>query len=425
MHRHRIIEAADTLQDALQAAQIRDVLRASRNAEKSEDATRTQKFLTAYSTFAQHYAEFGDDEKYLMSVLGLTPLVNVDFWSGLLDRDSSISQELISDLDVGVYNVVYVLPKFSDLLIRETDKDDLCIKLQDGIENEVQRLRVFISEPDNALTDTSIITNVIRAVEDLYEGVSSLFKKTYVPLAIGSIDSGSAKCFDFFGDVEAVGEVKLLLRDVWDRVKSASAEDLGYQIEVALMSTGFVSRVSDVQRGTSTPEEEGQRLTRLVSRSIEMLFRNGAYTDDMERVDDRRASEIVIPSASAAEYQTGELETEKKEVMIADIAEQISPEHIQTVAELPKTIPETIERIAGPGLTHARSAHSRSTDDMSRSLSELARNMSEIASQIEKPDTRQGPTQAGPLSGIAPYPPEMEANKADEAGRPFAATGND
>lgn len=427
MHRHRIIEATDKLRDALQAAQIRDVLRASRDAEKSEDVARTQKILTAYSTFAQHYANFGDDEKYLMSVLGLTPLVNVDFWSGLLDRDESVSHQLISDVDVGVYNVVYILPKFSDLLIRETDKENLCIKLMDGIESEVQRLRVYIGEPDGALIDTGIITNVIRAVEDMYEGVSSLYRKKFVPLAIGSIDSGSAKCFDFFGDTEVVREVGDLLGGVWERVKPASADELGYQIEVALVSTGFVARAGEAQRRKQVSEEECQRLTRLVSRSIEVLFRSGAYTEDMDRVEERRASELLVPGLSAIEHKSDGPKTEEKKLALRDTEGPIDPQHIQNVAEMPKTIPETIESVIASGSAFGRSRHQRTTEEMSRSLSELARNMSEIASQIERPDVRLRPpaTRTGPLRGIAPYPPEMEENETDEIGHPFAATGND
>lgn len=425
MHRDRIIEAADSLCDALQAGQIRDVLRASRNVEKGEDSSRTQKILMAYSTFAQHYADFGDDEKYLMSVFGLTPLVNVDFWSGLLDKDSNISQKLIADIDVGVYNVVYVLPKFSDLLVRETDKNDLHIKLQDGIESEVQRLRVFISEQDNALTDTSVITNVIRAVEDIYEGVSSLYKTSYVPLAIGSIDSGSAKCFDFFGAAEVVLDVKDLLGHVWDRVKTVNADDLGYQIEVALTSAGFVARVNDVQRSSSAPEAEGQRLTRLVARSIEVLLRNGAYTEDMDRGDDRRASKILTRNESPMEYKSDELGAKISNPMISDFEDHIETEHIQTVADMPKSIADNIAQNAGAPSGYGLSANPRSTEAMSQSLSELARNMSEIANQIEKPESRQKAELSGAVLDISPYPPAMEDNELDEFGRPLAATGND
>ena len=80
MRRDRIIKAVNTLKDALQAAQIRELLRAARNGQQAEGVNRTQKILLAYNVFMRHYQEFAEDEKDMMAFFGLTPLLDLAFW---------------------------------------------------------------------------------------------------------------------------------------------------------------------------------------------------------------------------------------------------------------------------------------------------------------------------------------------------------
>lgn len=305
MRRDRISEAIDQLREALIDSQIRDILRARRSSQKDEVNSITQKLLMAYSIFSQHHINFGEEEKYIMTLFGLNPLVNVNFWSGLLEDDHNISQKMLSDLEVGVYNVVYVMPKFKDLLVRQTDKTGFSIKLQDGLEREVHRLQLFIAEKSDSLTDTAVITNVIRAVEELYESFSYLHKSSYVALSLGGIDSGGAKSFDFFGSKEVITDMNETVSDIWHKVKYASKENMRYQIEVSLMATGFIPRITEAQRDNTITEEEGQRIIRVVSRSIETLFQNGAYTSEMDRVEESRASTILQRQTAVIEHDTG------------------------------------------------------------------------------------------------------------------------
>lgn len=319
MRRDRIIEAINRLREALIDSQVRDILRARRSSENAENANITQKLLMAYSIFSQHHINFGEEEKYIMTIFGLSPLVNVNFWSSLLDDDHSVSQKMLSDVEVGVYNVVYVMPKFKDLLLRHTDRTGFSIKLQDGLEREVHRLQIFIAERGDALTDTAVVTNVIRAVEEIYESFSYLHKNSYVALSIGGVDSGDSKSFDFFGTKEVIEDINEVMVDVWHKVKNSSKENMRYQIEVALMAAGFATRVTETQRAGGVTEEEGQRIIRAVSRGIESLFQNGAYTENMDRVEESRASAIL-------QRQTAVLELDKRAENIIS-TELVGPSH--------------------------------------------------------------------------------------------------
>ena len=141
MRRDRIIKAVNTLKDALQAAQIRELLRAARNGQQAEGVNRTQKILLAYNVFMRHYQEFAEDEKEMMTFFGLTPLLDIAFWSALIDGEQAVSRKLMADVDVGAYNVIFVMPKLRDLLTRENDRDQLIVADPAGSDQEIKRLR--------------------------------------------------------------------------------------------------------------------------------------------------------------------------------------------------------------------------------------------------------------------------------------------
>ncbi len=328
MRRDDIVKAVDTLRDALQAARVRELLRINRNGE-SEGVNRTQKVLLAYSVFTRHYQAFGEQEKELMAYFGLSPLLDINFWSGLLDGEQGVSRKVLADLDVGAYNVIYVMPRLRDLLIRETESDELTIADTSGSETRMRRLRILLAERPRALTDPQVLVGVIRSVEEIYEALSTLRRKDGTRLVIGAMDAGDAKSIDFFGAGAIIEEIQTLILDVWDRLKYSSQENYRYQIEVALMAAGFVGAVNESRAAEGISEEEGQRITRRVTKAIEALFKAGAYTPEMDEPREVRASEVLAPKREMLEYKaedrpsdpadeprTEELASEKIEPML-------------------------------------------------------------------------------------------------------------
>jgi len=288
------MQAVGTLREALISAQIRDVLRLGRGAKAEEEQeNRTQKILMAYSMFSQHHLNFGEEEKYLMSTFGLNPLMNVNFWSVILDNDQNVSPKILSDVDVGVYNIIYVMPKVKDILFRETDKNSVFVKLQGGVEQDVKRLRVLIGQTGQSLMKVHALSEVIHAIENIYENLANFLRVDHIALSVGSIDSGSAKCLDFFGTPEVITEYSELINSVWQRLKYASQDELSYQVEIALMSVGFTTRISEAQKNGRISEQDRGRITNAISKDIEVLFQNGAYTEDMDELEAVRASDIL------------------------------------------------------------------------------------------------------------------------------------
>jgi len=325
MRRERIIKAVNSLREALHAAQIRELLRVARTGQQADTVNRTQRILLAYNEFTRHYQQFGDEEKDLMTFFGLTPLLDISFWSGLIDGEQAVNRKLISDVDVGAYNVIFVMPKLRELLTRDTDKGELIIADSQGTEREIKRVRVLIAEKERSLTDPQIIINVIRSMDELYSSLSALHIDAGVNLAIGSIDSGSAKSFDFFGASNIMEDINALLINVWDRIKYAAEDNFRYQIEVAMMAAGFVNRIKDAQVQQMIGEEQAQRTTRIVAKSIETLFRSGAYTEEMDAPRDIRASQVLTPRTQLIEYKHEERAAEVKREELRPALEPVAP----------------------------------------------------------------------------------------------------
>lgn len=252
MRRERIIKAVNSLREALHAAQIRELLRVARTGQQADSVNRTQRILLAYNEFTRHYQQFGEEEKDLMTFFGLTPLLDLGFWSGLIDGEQAVNRKLISDVDVGAYNVIFVMPKLRELLTRETDKGELIITDSQGTERDVKRVRVLIAEKERSLTDPQIIINVIRSMDELYSSLSALHIDAGVNLSIGSINSGSAKSLDFFGASPIMEDINSLLINVWDRIKYAAEDNFRYQIEIAMMAAGFVR----ADQGRAVPADD-------------------------------------------------------------------------------------------------------------------------------------------------------------------------
>ena len=334
MRRERIIKAVNSLREALHAAQIRELLRVARTGQQADSVNRTQRILLAYNEFTRHYQQFGEEEKDLMTFFGLTPLLDLGFWSGLIDGEQAVNRKLISDVDVGAYNVIFVMPKLRELLTRETDKGELIITDSQGTEREIKRVRVLIAEKERSLTDPQIIINVIRSMDELYSSLSALHLDGGVNLAIGSIDSGSAKSLDFFGASNIMEDINSLLINVWDRIKYAAEDNFRYQIEVAMMAAGFVTRIKEAQGQQMIGEEQAQRTTRIVAKSIETLFRSGAYTEDMDAPRDIRASQVLTPRTQLIEFKHEERADVKREELRPALEPVLAPE---TAPSVPKT----------------------------------------------------------------------------------------
>ena len=76
-----------------------------------------------------------------------------------------------------------------------------------------------------------------------------------------------------------------------------------YQIELAMVAAGFLPRDKNGQAPGAGDDEQTQRTVRTVAKCIEMLFRAGAYTEEMDTPTDMRASRILGTKARSIQFK--------------------------------------------------------------------------------------------------------------------------
>ena len=190
----------------------------------------------------------------------------------------------------------------------------------------------------------------MRSLDEFYEGMSALRGGDNTGLSVGSIDSGSTKSFDFFGSAAIMDEISELLIAVWDRIKYSAEDNFRYQIEVAMMAAGFITRVKDAQSAGRINDDQGQRITRSVAKAIETLFRAGAFTEDMDQVREVRASQFLVPKTQLLEYRREEARVEFKSIEMRD---GLDGEKAEPLTRLQDKEPVTAEKLESAVVTTA------------------------------------------------------------------------
>ena len=148
-------------------------------------------------------------------------MLDIGFWSGLIDGEQAVNRKLLSDVDVGAYNVIFVMPKLRELLTRETDKNELIIADSQGTDREIKRVRLLAGREGAVADRPQIIVNVIRSMDELLFSLSACMSTPASTSQSARSNSGSAKSFDFFGASNIMEDIGSLLINVWDRIKYA------------------------------------------------------------------------------------------------------------------------------------------------------------------------------------------------------------
>jgi hypothetical protein len=181
---------------------------------------------------------------------------------------------------------------------------------------------------------------------------ASIYGANGVNLAIGSLDSGGGKAFDFFGAVHVMEALDELFVDIWNRVKHGAEDNIRYRIETAFIGSFFAAKVKEAQASKLVSDDQAQRLTRLAIKAVETLFRNGAYTENMDEVRHVRASEILAPKAQLLEYKD-EPHAENRREEIRETPKEILREtpREKTRELLREIAPEPISAYSAPSMS--------------------------------------------------------------------------
>ena len=114
---------------------------------------------------------------------------------------------------------------------------------------------------------------------------------------------------------------------IWDWVKYSPEDNFATRSNSRWWPPGLLMRVKQAQAIVN--EEDAQRATRIVAKSIEMLFRCGGYTEAMDAARETRASRILSPKGRTLEIKEkgAEIEVEFDEARSSCEHSTVPPGH--------------------------------------------------------------------------------------------------
>jgi hypothetical protein len=280
MRRDQLIHAINNLVGALKAAKVHEtVLAATRAAGTKENLSRAELFRS-YAHFMTAYADFGEDERYLLSIFGLEPIVTPEFWEKL-SRDQGSSGLTIRR---GLSFSIDFLPTIAGMIERESDRTN--VTFQDPSDPsqtvETERIRFYVRDPGVPTLTLKHFSTILKSIEDLHSSIETIENLKHSDLVVASLDSGSDKEFDLLGIASAVKKLSETLLEVWNRIQSAKAVKAKVNYGAACEGIAVLVKLHAAEKNNAIPKEQAESIRRTITSSIAELFENGVYTDAME-----------------------------------------------------------------------------------------------------------------------------------------------
>lgn len=166
------------------------------------------------------------------------------------------------------------VPKILHLLARESD--NICTKMESGIESECVRLNVIVIEDTNISTPSRLLL-MLEAVQGLYEAAAAISGQSSRDICVLSCDSGSDKSFDFIGLAKVMQCVKEIILSFWDKVVYFREDKTGKQLELIANSLPILERITVMKDDGMLEPERAELLRRQVVQSV-MKFADAGVT---------------------------------------------------------------------------------------------------------------------------------------------------
>lgn len=273
--------------------------------------------FSEYQYFVRH--QYGAAERELVRIFDLEDLENTSFWVAISDDKERLPLSPSIMFSIHMLNDFY--PKCKNFLARDTEENIEIISNKKS--NKASKVRIFLREEENRLTDPERIIKIIKAVRSIYEELCHIHNIDAKTLAIGSLDSGSDKQIDFIGVSQIVDSFNNLVNSVWNRIRFSAEEKYESKVRSAVSAIDLMSIINAGKANKTLTKTEAEKLKRTVMRSVEELFKNGVYTDEMQKTETASVDQIIHVQKEMIEYKPRMLR--KKKVKDENVDEATLP----------------------------------------------------------------------------------------------------
>ena len=304
MLRKSLISAIHEENRAVEASSIFSALRSS-NAG-SDKKTDPPSILRAFRAYSIEASQYSSEAKRIAKIFDLEKLENPDFWFQMIASEAP-NERMQAIRSIGVLKSE--LPKILEALTQ--DQPEVVDALEGkrrGNEELISSVTIQLVEEDGRFSTVQRLVDALSACEEIYSALANLLGQQGVPLAVGSIDSGSDKSFDLFGAAALMKEFRELIVSLWGLVVFHRETKLGKQLELVAASLPILERISDLESQQKLGREQALIIRNGILDGSKKFLDSGVITEDLKNHSTYDPRKLLAPEpkllAAPADYRT-------------------------------------------------------------------------------------------------------------------------
>jgi len=280
MRRMEIIQAVQNLVEAYSIAvrPLADMI------HRTSDR-RTAGTVDAMRAFFSLASGFGDVERELAKIFGLSHLESSEFWEVVLTGET---EGVIVEAFQNIQFVVEQLPRISVMLGQRSLTVDTTFP-------GMGLLSVLVVEEGDSFSRPRRISQLLEGVSDLYEACAAVNDASPDDLVVVSCDSGSDKTFDFMDAASIIESVKEVLLNLWDKVVFFREIQTSNRLELIAQALPIIDQIGNLEVEKKLSPEQAELLRRKVTNGAGKFLQAGATIPEMAAVSSHDPRQLMAP----------------------------------------------------------------------------------------------------------------------------------
>lgn len=284
MRREVILKSVRRIQTDLVNSGVSEMLSTAfekiRRASTEEGRKQHWVSWAAFQEFSIRYSSYTEEEKRVLSILGLERLSSADYWQKL---SLSPNPAEMYELNNSISSAVEILPKIVELFKQSHVEE---FESQDSDPPDELRgktlIRLILVEDEQQYSSPERLIVALSAFSGLYAVIARLSSEPSNDLIVLAIDSGSDKSFDFLGAGKIMEQLRLLIASLWDRRVLYRAAPLAQSLNLISQSLPILKEIEALREEGALSPEEAELLRRKTIECSTKFLESGAITQDMD-----------------------------------------------------------------------------------------------------------------------------------------------
>jgi len=282
MRRMEIIQAIQNLGKAYSIAvgPIADMIQ--RTADIKARSSTTIDAMRAYFLMA---SEFGNTERELAKIFGLTHVDSSEFWQLVITGEPG---GVILEAFQNMQFMIEQLPRINAMLEQRSLTVDTTFP-------GMGLLSVLVVEEGDGFSRPRRISQLLEGISDLYEACAAVNDASPDDLVVVSCDSGSDKAFDFMGAASIIESVKEVLLNLWDKVVFFREIQTSSRLELIAQALPIIDQIGNLEVEKKLSPEQAELLRRKVTNGAGKFLQAGAIIPEMAAVSSHDPRQLMAP----------------------------------------------------------------------------------------------------------------------------------